>query len=135
MHRSEGAVAHRHTGAGAQVRVQLEDDGRYARILVENPGPPVPPEQVERLFECFCRADTSHGRRGETAGSGTGLGLAIVKSIVEAHGGAVEASSRSGWTRFTVTLPSARLHLAEPAPGLAGDREHARNKTELGDHI
>jgi two-component system heavy metal sensor histidine kinase CusS len=53
MHRSEGAVAHRHTGAGAQVRVQLEDDGRYARIFVENPGPPVPPEQVERLFERF----------------------------------------------------------------------------------
>jgi two-component system heavy metal sensor histidine kinase CusS len=92
--------------------VQLEDDGRYARILVENPGPPVPPEQVERLFECFYRADTSHGLRGETAGSGTGLGLAIVK----AHGGAVEASSRSGWTRFTVTLPSARLRLAESAP-------------------
>jgi two-component system heavy metal sensor histidine kinase CusS len=113
----------RHTGAGAQVRVQLEDEGRYARIFVENPGPPVPPEQVERLFERFYRADTSRGRRGETAGSGTGLGLAIVKSIVEAHGGAVEASSRAGWTRFTVTLPSARLRLAEPSPApTAGTR-------------
>ncbi|RKT43086.1 heavy metal sensor histidine kinase [Thiocapsa rosea] len=109
----------RHTGAGQPVRVQLEDDGRHARILVENPGPPIPPEQAARLFERFYRADASRGRRGDTAGSGTGLGLAIVKSIVEAHGGAVEASSRAGWTRFTVMLPVARLRFAEtaPAPG------------------
>ncbi|CRI65787.1 putative Sensor kinase cusS (fragment) [Thiocapsa sp. KS1] len=106
----------RHTGAGAQVRVQLEDDGRHAWIRVENPGPPIPPEQAARLFERFYRADTSRGRRGEAAGSGTGLGLAIVKSIVEAHGGAVEASSRAGWTRFTMALPVARMRIAELAP-------------------
>ncbi|SDW76666.1 heavy metal sensor histidine kinase [Thiocapsa roseopersicina] len=106
----------RHTGAGAQVRVKLKDDGRLVRIRVENPGPPIPPEQAARLFERFYRADPARGRRGETAGSGTGLGLAIVKSIVEAHGGAVAAASSAGWTRFTVTLPSPHRHSASQAP-------------------
>lgn len=105
----------RHTGAGQQVRVELEDDGRLVRIFVENPGPPIPPEQAARLFERFYRADPARGRRGETAGSGTGLGLAIVKSIIEAHGGAVAASSSAGCTRFTVNLPSAHPRSAAQA--------------------
>jgi two-component system heavy metal sensor histidine kinase CusS len=111
----------RHTDSGQQVRVRLQDDGRHARILVENPGAPIPPEQAARLFERFYRGDAARGRRDEAAGSGTGLGLAIVKSIVEAHGGVAEASSRAGWTRFTVTLPTAhRLTAAQGPPPRAG---------------
>ena len=52
-------------------------------LEVSNSGPPVPPEQVDMLFEPFRRLDgkrTSHPH-------GAGLGLSIVRSIVQTNGG------------------------------------------------
>lgn len=123
----------RHTVAGQQVRVHLDEDTGLAKILVENPGPPISPEQLARLFERFYRADPARGRRGDAAGSGTGLGLAIVKSICEALGGGVAVTSDAGWTRFLVTLPTARrpdLPRIDKPPGggLSPAQEHDRGQ-------
>ncbi len=103
----------RHTPKGEQTRVYLDADMRAARIVVENPGPPIPADRLPRLFDRFYRVDPSRRRQDE----GAGLGLAIVKSIVAAHGGTVSASSSTRGTRFLITLPLGDDHrLTAPGP-------------------
>jgi signal transduction histidine kinase len=74
-------------------------DDTHARIVVEDEGGGIDPDQMERIFEKFVR-----GRDGSV--TGTGLGLYICRRIVEAHGGRIWAEGGSGErTRFIVELP------------------------------
>lgn len=92
----------RHTPSDKTVRVLLHQaSDQTVSIAVENPGPSIPSEHIPRLFDRFYRVDASRQRSGD----GTGLGLAIVKSIVDIHGGRIEATSTNGFTRFQITLP------------------------------
>ena len=93
-----------HTPAGGLVEVGAADEGDVVRVTVADSGPGVAPEQRERIFERFYRADSS--RSASTGGSG--LGLAIVRALVEAHGGEIEAGERQGGgASFSFTLPRA----------------------------
>ena len=79
------------------------------RVGVEDHGPGVPKEELPRIFERFYRLDKARSRKL----GGAGLGLPIAKTIVEAHGGHVEAVSRLGQgTKMTLCLPL----LTEPHP-------------------
>jgi two-component system heavy metal sensor histidine kinase CusS len=92
----------RHTPAGHTVRVMLESkNGDESRIVVENPGAPIPAEHLPKIFDRFYRVDPSRQRDGE----GAGLGLAIVKSIIDAHGGEITVMSGDDRTCFTIVLP------------------------------
>jgi two-component system OmpR family sensor kinase len=86
-----------------------------AVLEVADQGPGLTPEQTQRVFERFYRADTHRNRKS----GGSGLGLAIVSALVAAHGGTatVESSPGEGAT-FRITLP-----LAPGTPGGAGDAE------------
>jgi two-component system OmpR family sensor kinase len=96
------AIIHTPTGTPVEVRVRAEP--REAVLEVADKGPGLPPEQAERVFERFYRADPARGR----ANGGTGLGLAIVAAIVAAHGGRVEVQTSVGvGTTFRVRLPIA----------------------------
>jgi signal transduction histidine kinase len=64
------------------IRVRCEPAGSARRIFVENTGAPIPPEELERIWERYHRAPQS----GSAGSLGTGLGLAIVKSILDQHG-------------------------------------------------
>lgn len=91
----------RHTPASQTVRVKLESSHHdEISIVIENPGTPIPPEHLPRLFDRFYRIDPSRQRGGE----GAGLGLAIVKSIVDVHGGRIEVKSTDDCTMFRITL-------------------------------
>ncbi|WP_131114731.1 sensor histidine kinase [Lichenihabitans psoromatis] len=71
-----------------------------ARIVVDDRGNGVPPEERERIFEPFYRP----GGRSE-AGGGWGLGLSLVRQIAEHHAGSVICDSHEGLgSRFIVTL-------------------------------
>lgn len=71
-------------------------------IRIDDNGPGLPQEDLERMFEPFVRAETSRNR--ETGG--TGLGLAIARSTVRGQGGDVTLSNRAeGGLRASVTLP------------------------------
>jgi len=72
-------------------------------VVVQDDGPGLPPEALDRVFERFYRVDKARSReRG-----GTGLGLAIVKHIVQSHGGRVWAQSEPGrGATFFLTLPA-----------------------------
>ncbi|MEZ0360216.1 sensor histidine kinase [Mycobacterium sp. SA01] len=93
-----------HTPAGVTVNTSLTrgGDGRV-QLVVSDDGPGIPEEIMPNLFGRFVRADKSRSRELGCSG----LGLAIVLSIVEAHGGTVNAQSRPGRTQFTVSLPAA----------------------------
>ncbi|MFN3750267.1 MAG: heavy metal sensor histidine kinase [Thiobacillus sp.] len=91
-----------HTPRGGRISVTLRPDGDQVRVAVENPGEPIPPAQLHRLFDRFYRLDPSRQRSGD----GAGLGLAITKSIVEAHGGTIEAHAGDA-IRFDIRLPKA----------------------------
>jgi signal transduction histidine kinase len=95
------------------VRVHITREGDDACLMVEDDGPGLPPDALERIFERFTRLDRARSR---THG-GFGLGLAIVRHVVEAHGGQVSAENApAGGARFRVRLPAHTvLLLAEPA--------------------
>lgn len=85
---------------GGEITVRLQKTDRQARLTVSNPGPPIPPEQLRRLFERFYRADASRGEQ-----SGFGLGLPIAAAIASEHKGSLRAESDAVSTRFMVQIP------------------------------
>lgn len=93
----------RHTPPGNSVTVNIGSQSHSVIISVENPGPPVPADQLPRLFDRFYRGSASRQRIDE----GAGLGLAISQSIVKAHQGSVTASSDHNATRFVFSFPIA----------------------------
>jgi two-component system sensor histidine kinase MtrB len=89
-------------GNGVRQILMIAGDGRV-RIHVDDAGPGVDPEEVDRLFEPFARGTGVAERRVE----GAGLGLAIVREQSEAIGGRVTVSaSPFGGARFTLDLPA-----------------------------
>lgn len=87
------------------VRLLLASRGEWVELVVEDQGPGIPVEDLERVFEPFYRADPSRSRHS----GGSGLGLAVVKHLVVAHGGTVRAERPpQGGSRFVVHLPAPR---------------------------
>jgi two-component system phosphate regulon sensor histidine kinase PhoR len=97
----ENAVNYTPDGGSVEVHADVHDS-RY-RVLVQDTGPGIPPEDLSRVFERFYRVDKSRARPG-----GTGLGLAIVRNLVHVLGGEIAVSNReAGGASFTVLLPIA----------------------------
>lgn len=94
------AVMYSDEGGEIGITVQF-DQAQAVTISVSNHGDTIPEEKLNRIFEQFYRLDDARS----TKSGGAGLGLAIAKQIVELHGGSIEAQSREGQTRFSVTLP------------------------------
>jgi len=89
-------------GGSARVRLDPPADG-WVAITVEDDGPGIPEQEIERVFEPFHRVETSRNR--ETGG--TGLGLPIARDIVRAHGGDIVLANRAGGgLAARVTLPA-----------------------------
>lgn len=89
--------------AGHVVEVTCESDDAQATVRIRDHGEGIPLPFLPHVFERFRQADGSRTR----AYGGLGLGLALVKSFVEAHGGAVEASSEGEGqgSVFVIKLP------------------------------
>lgn len=89
---------------GGAARVALQPGNQAVVVSVEDDGPGIPADELEKVFTAFYRLEGSRSR--ETGG--VGLGLAVVRTIVHAHGGEVGLENRpEGGLRAVVTLPVA----------------------------
>jgi signal transduction histidine kinase len=92
----------KYTPPGGKVSLNVTLSVGNIHFQVEDNGPGIPPEDLPHIFERFYR-----GKHIEAEGSG--LGLALVKSVIEAHGGTVEARSDvEEGSKFMIHLPSPR---------------------------
>jgi len=93
-----------HNQAGGWVRATTDVSDLRARLVVENGGPVLDPEQVKQLTRPFRRI----GAERTGSDDGAGLGLAIVASIVDVHGGTLHLEAMTGGgLRVAITLPVA----------------------------
>jgi signal transduction histidine kinase len=88
--------AFRWTPDGGSVELALDQENGTISVAVEDSGPGIPEDEVDRIFRPFWSRD----------GGGTGLGLAIARELASAHGGQILLETEPGrGTRFELLLP------------------------------
>lgn len=102
------ANALKYAPEGSRIDVRLRHDDDRAVLEVQDEGPGVGEDDLERVFDEFYRA------AGSTADQpGTGLGLSICRGIIEAHGGTTWAERRGSGTAFCIALPLSACDVGE----------------------
>ncbi|WP_291575031.1 sensor histidine kinase [Clostridium sp. UBA4548] len=88
-----------HSEQGKEVSVSLIENPVYRRVIIEDNGEGISEEDLPNIFKRFYKAKESKNTNS------VGIGLALAKSIIEAHGGIIEAQSTLGvCTRFIITF-------------------------------
>jgi signal transduction histidine kinase len=110
-----------HNTVPGHIDVRTETRAGRAWLAVDNTGPPIPADQLERLFEPFQRLD---GQRRNGAG-GFGLGLSIVQAVATAHHATIDASANAGGglqieVGFPARTPANEQRLQPGEPAAAG---------------
>lgn len=103
-------------GAGDRpVRIRASGEVDSIEIVISNEGPPIPEEDLRRIFRPMVRLQ-AEGDRGTWSDTSLGLGLFIAREVAKGHGGTISvASSEAEGTAFTVRLPRHRLHATRTA--------------------
>lgn len=103
--------AAKYTDRDGQIWLTAKREDDWVTIVVRDTGIGIPPNMLPRVFELFTQVDRS-ANRGQ---GGLGIGLTLVKSLVELHGGTVEARSEGvgRGSEFAIRLPLA----VAPRPG------------------
>ncbi|HXQ30134.1 MAG TPA: ATP-binding protein [Gemmatimonadales bacterium] len=92
----------RYTAVGSITFGIVKNDGAVG-VSIQDTGPGIAPEHLDRIFDRFYRIDQSRSREL----GGTGLGLAIARLLTELQGGRLEVTSREGvGSTFTLWLPA-----------------------------
>jgi signal transduction histidine kinase len=91
-----------HSSKEAVVTIELEDNPVYTRIIISDSGEGICEEDLANIFKRFYKGKKSKGSQKEES---IGIGLSLAKSIVERHGGFIEARSKRGeGTKFIITF-------------------------------
>jgi PAS domain S-box-containing protein len=108
--------AAKYTEPGGQIWLTVRNEGDEVAISVRDTGLGIPPEMLARVFDLFTQVD----RHTERAQGGLGIGLTLVKSLVELHGGRVDALSEGAGrgSEFVVHLPLASTITSADQPAL-----------------
>ncbi|MGH6645507.1 ATP-binding protein [Aquabacterium sp.] len=92
---------------GQRADVSVRWQGQQVRIVVDDAGPGIPPEQLDAVFQPFYRVESSRNRHT----GGTGLGLYIARDLITRQGGTLTLRNRpEGGLRAEVLLP--RTHVS-----------------------
>jgi signal transduction histidine kinase len=94
----------KYTPKGGEIALAVVPENGTVRISVRDSGAGIPAELLPRVFDLFAQVEQAGRRSG---GGGLGIGLTLVKSLVELHGGRVEARSEGPGrgSEFTAILP------------------------------
>ncbi|MDF2671921.1 MAG: resE8 [Clostridiales bacterium] len=88
-----------HSPEGGNVAIDLEENPVYTRITVKNTGEVISEEDLANIFKRFYKGKNS------SKSDSIGIGLSLAKSIIERHGGYIEArSDMDEGTRFIITF-------------------------------
>jgi signal transduction histidine kinase/ActR/RegA family two-component response regulator len=110
--------ANKYTPEGGRIALHLVEDGPDYVLTVSDDGIGMEPALVARVFDLFTQAE----RTPDRSQGGLGLGLALAKSLVELHGGTVQAHSAGlgKGSTFTVRLPRHTQDTLAPVAQTAG---------------
>ncbi len=113
--------ANKYTPEGGHIELRLLEEGDDYLLSVRDDGIGMEPQLVARVFDLFTQAE----RTPDRSQGGLGLGLALAKSLVELHGGTLQAASAGlgQGSIFTVRLPR---HSQEAALPVAQTSGHAQ---------
>ncbi len=96
----------KYSPAQGEIRVTVAGGPAHATLAVQDCGPGIAPEHVEKIFDRFYRIEKSRSREV----GGAGLGLSIARWAVEAHGGRIEvAPAQPGGSLFRIVLPGGQV--------------------------
>lgn len=105
--------AAKYTPAGGRIRLLARREGGEAVVEISDTGVGIPSDMLEQVFQLFAQVP---GGTGQIT-SGLGIGLFLVRSLVEMHGGRVEAHSEGPGrgSTFAVRLPCVAASAPDPA--------------------
>ncbi len=89
----------RHTLPGSPIGINIETSAGRSILSVSNQGDTIKPEDIDRIFDRFYRAEKARTHPGS---DGTGLGLSITRAIMLAHAGQIKVTSNDGVTVFSL---------------------------------
>jgi PAS domain S-box-containing protein len=128
--------AAKYTPEGGEISVKVSVDGGVATISVKDNGEGIPPAMLQRVFNMFTQVET-----GVRAQGGLGIGLTLARTLVQLHGGSIEASSggKGLGCEFVVRLPLAAempfaAHADEPAAARTGETARLRRVLVVDDN-
>jgi signal transduction histidine kinase/AmiR/NasT family two-component response regulator len=121
--------AAKYTQPGGQIRLAAAAEGAEVVFRVRDNGIGIPPEMLSRIFDLFAQVDHSL----DHSQGGLGLGLTLVRSLVEMHGGSVQAMSDGlgRGSEFIVRLPMVKLAPAQMSAAMAVPDSTDEEKEQL----
>lgn len=123
--------ANKYTPRGGSVRVQMQQDEGEVVVRVIDDGIGIPINMLEKVFDLFAQVDPADRR----ARTGLGIGLTLAKSLIELHGGTVEArsSGQDTGTELIVRLPLRTASVEPVAPAAPQPSAQVRRRVLIAD--